>query len=344
MTVQVEQGRGRLSVGASVVKGTLLISMLLAASAAPAATLFKYQGKAYGDADLTVTQRQQLFDIEQDRYQRMTALAEQVLVDQHIAAEAKRSGKTAEQVEAGLFAAPEPSEKEISAWYEANKSRVPSQYKLEQITGEIKTLLKNEAAKKKRDDLVAELSKKGKLELSTTAPVSPVLQIDTKGYPVKGPAKAAVQIVEFADYQCPHCFEANEALKKVLPKFEGKVNFVYMDYPINHSGISLVVAHGAVCADEQGKFWPYHDLAFEKQRTLSKDSPAALAKELGLDEKAFATCLAGDAAKQKVAKAQAQGQSLGISGTPTLYLNGKRTTAHDEAGLTTAIEAALKGS
>jgi protein-disulfide isomerase len=64
-----------------------------------------------------------------------------------------------------------------------------------------------------------------------------------------------VTIVEFADYQCPHCKIAAESLKKVTEKFKGKVRLVFMDYPINPSGISRAVAEASHCALEQGKFW-----------------------------------------------------------------------------------------
>ena len=116
-----------------------------------------------------------------------------------------------------------------------------------------------------------------------------------------------------------------------------------MDFPINQSGISRLVAKGAACANEQGRFWDYHDLAFEQQSGLSPRSPTALADKLGLDKDQFDSCYNSQAAEQQVSRAEAEAARLGLSSTPTFYVNGQRLrlTRGLAADLNSAVERAL---
>ena len=80
-----------------------------------------------------------------------------------------------------------------------------------------------------------------------------VFAIDTEGYPVKGKENSPVTIVEFADYQCPHCRQLSADLNDIYTKYKNKIKIVYIDFPINPSGVSEEIAHGAYCAYKQGK-------------------------------------------------------------------------------------------
>ena len=138
-----------------------------------------------------------------------------------------------------------------------------------------------------------------------------------------------------------HCKAAKATLDKLMKTFDGKVRLVFIDFPVNPSGISLEVAHGAFCAGKAGKYWQYHDLAYERQSALDQASPAALAKDLKLDEKAFDACMKSDEPKKFVAKSKAEGDKIGISGTPALFLNGKKVKGYDEQTLAAEIQKML---
>jgi len=314
-------------------------SVLFASSAH--AELFKYKGKAYDAKDLSPTMQQNLHELQSESFLRMESFVDQVIFETYVEDEAKKAGKTRAQIEEGLFKTSEPSDKEVAEWYEGNKGRLPPGYKLEQIAGDIKQLLKGEQKKKQFQELMAKIKKDGNVTLGFAEPEAPFFKIDTAGYPVKGAAAAKLTIVEFADYQCPHCKQAGAAIEKVLKKFDGKVNLVYMDFPVKGEA-STVVSHGAVCADQQGKFWEYNTMAFDQQQTLTKDSPAALAKSLKLDEGKFKTCMESKAPAEKVAKAKAEGDKIGLTGTPGLFLNGRRLRGFDEEELMREIEKAVK--
>jgi protein-disulfide isomerase len=231
----------------------------------------------------------------------------------------------------------------MKAWYEENKSRIPPNYQFDQIKGEIAKIVKQEEMKKKRESVVEKIKKDKKFSLALTAPVSPVIELKTDGFPSKGKDGAKVTVVEFADYQCPHCKSAAEAMKKISEKMKDRLKFVYIDFPINPSGISKLVAEGSHCAGEQGKYWEYHYKAFEGQSTLDKESPSKLAKELKLDEAKFKACFDGTKSKAIVEKGRQEGDRIGVSGTPYIIINNRRYLgAHTVEALTKEIEASEK--
>jgi protein-disulfide isomerase len=305
-------------------------------------TLFTYKGKTYEPKDLTPAMQSTLHDLRMENYLRMQAFADETVYQDYIADGAKKAGKPEKDFEDSLFKVSEPSDKEVADWFEGNKGRLPPNYTLDQIKGDIKTLLKGESKKKQREDLLAKLKKDGGFTLAVGEPVPPEFKIDAEGYPTKGPQAAKVRIIEFADFQCPHCKHAVDLLDKALKKYDGKVSLTYLDFPIKGE-VSNQLAYGAFCADKQGKYWEFHKLAFDKQGTLNKDSSKDLAKELKLDEAKFADCLKSGEAEKRVAKSRAEGERIGITGTPGLFVNGRRVALHEDDDLYKEIDRALKG-
>lgn len=310
------------------------------ALAQPAA-LFSYQGQEVKASDLSVSDQLGLFEIEEERFSRLTAKIDDLILAQHFAALAKAKGVSRSDIEKKELAVPEPSDKDASKWFEENKSRLPSHYSLDQIKDEIKSHLREESLKIKKAELLRKLKDQGSAKVLVEAPKAPAVSIKTDGRPERGTKNAKVTIVEFADYQCPHCKSAGESIEKILKTFDGKVKLVFLDFPINPSGISLAVAHGAVCADEQGKYWAYHDKAYAAQRDLSQESPLKLAKELKLDEAKFQACMASSKPKDRVNQDRAEGERLGISGTPAIFINGRRIRSYEVDDLKKAINQAL---
>jgi protein-disulfide isomerase len=304
-------------------------------------SLFSYQGQEVKASDLSVGDQLGLFEIEEERFTRLTAKIDDLILAQHFAALAKTKGVSRLDIEKKELSITEPSDKDASKWFEENKSRLPSHYSLDQIKDEIKSHLREESLKTKRTELLRKLKDRGDAKVLVEAPRAPTVTIKTDGRPERGAKNAKVTIVEFADYQCPHCKSAGESIEKILKTFDGKVRLVFLDFPINPSGISLAVAHGAVCADDQGKYWPYHDKAYAAQRDLSQDSPLKLARELKLDEAKFQACMASDKPKDRVKLDRAEGERLGISGTPAVFINGRRIRSYEVEELKKAIDQAL---
>jgi protein-disulfide isomerase len=152
--------------------------------------------------------------------------------------------------------------------------------------------------------------------------------------PALGDPKAKVTIIEFGDYQCPSC---RMFWKEVEPRLRkdyvdtGKVRLVYRDFPIVqlHPEAALA-AVAANCAGAQDKYWQYHDKVFREQYNKGDDlvrfKDADLkkwAKDLNLDAAAFNACVDSGRYSDEVAKDMADGDGIGIQGTPTFFINGR---------------------
>jgi len=161
----------------------------------------------------------------------------------------------------------------------------------------------------------------------------PVVGVDItpEGFPLKGALNAPVTMVEFSDFQCPYCRQfATETLPLIEQKYirTGLVRLIYRDFAVQGPE-SQWAAEAAYCAQEQGAFWPYHDLLFARQYgpnqgTFSKDNLKGFAAELGLDVRLFAQCLDSGRYAAMVQAATQEGRSLGLQGTPTFFINGRK--------------------
>jgi protein-disulfide isomerase len=148
-----------------------------------------------------------------------------------------------------------------------------------------------------------------------------------------GREDAPVVIYEFADFQCPHCADwaslVEPLIRDRLVK-PGLVRYVFYDFPLG-GGFrhSFLAARGARCANDQGKFWEYHDLLFGRQASWTgledpSDFFVDLASQAGLDTGTFEQCLRSDKYQREVSLSRELGESLNVTGTPTLFVNGER--------------------
>jgi protein-disulfide isomerase len=146
-----------------------------------------------------------------------------------------------------------------------------------------------------------------------------------------GDENAPVVIVEFSDFQCPFCERwATETLPQLTQTYidTGKVRLVYRDFPLSSIHPEAQnAAESAECARDQGKFWEYHDTLFENRMDWSGVGDAKFkqyAADLGLDTSQFNDCLDSDKYKNEVLDDLNAGGSVGVSGTPTFFINGKK--------------------
>ena len=153
--------------------------------------------------------------------------------------------------------------------------------------------------------------------------------------PVKGDPNAPITIVEFSDFQCPFC---SRFVVQTLGELEenyidtGKVKLVYRDLPLGSLHPNARAAHiAAECADEQGKFWEYHDILFENQVQWSRlgtgeldNSLVKYSQDLGLDVTSFETCLSSDEIADEVDQDALEARNYGASGTPTFFIGNEK--------------------
>jgi len=144
---------------------------------------------------------------------------------------------------------------------------------------------------------------------------------------IKGSEDAPVTIIEFSDYECPFC---ERFYIQTLPQLQkdyidtGKVKFVFRDFPLSFHPNATKAAEAAECAGEQTKYWEYHDALFQHQNALDNKSLKQYAINLGLDTASFNQCLDSGAMLEEIQKDLQEGKKLGISGTPTFFINGTR--------------------
>ena len=146
----------------------------------------------------------------------------------------------------------------------------------------------------------------------------------TKNDHVRGDFAAPVTLVEYSDFECPFCGQAYPTFKKLLVDYSGKVRLVYKHFPLSFHPNAQSAAEASECADEQGKFWEYHDKLFENQaRGYSLDNFKQWAKDLGLNTGKFNDCLDTGKYAGKVKADEADGQKRGVQGTPATFVNGQ---------------------
>jgi len=150
--------------------------------------------------------------------------------------------------------------------------------------------------------------------------------------PEQGPATAKVTVFEFSDYECPHCLLLHGMMKEIVPKYP-QVRFVYKDFPlIQIHPWAETAAIGAHCAYVQSPaaYWKVSDAIFASQDLISAsnvwDKLLDFATAARLDSDAFKACMASPEAKQFVDDSHLQGDSLGVTGTPAVYVNGRLVT------------------
>ena len=141
--------------------------------------------------------------------------------------------------------------------------------------------------------------------------------------PVLGPKDAPITLVEFSDFQCPYCGLAQPTLKELEAKYKGKMKLVFKHFPltqVHENAMSAALA--AWSAQQQGKFFEYHDQLFKRQKDLQDSTLVAIAKEVKLDLNRFNKDRASAQAKAAIEKDMQLGILLNVQSTPTLILNG----------------------
>lgn len=152
-----------------------------------------------------------------------------------------------------------------------------------------------------------------------------------------GPDDAIVQVVEFADLQCPPCARMYKIVKQLAQEFNDQVLFVFKNYPLgkacnaNLEGLehdfhkfSCAAASMARCAGRFGRFWQYLDIAFTKQREISDTAITAWAREAGISTEQIESCANSNAITRKIKDDIAQADELGLRSVPTIFINGRK--------------------
>lgn len=178
----------------------------------------------------------------------------------------------------------------------------------------------------------------------------PVKPVDEKTDHILGSKDAKVTLIEYSDFECPFCKNFFATVKQVEKDYPKNVRIVYRHFPLSFHQNAAKEAEASECAAELGgndAFWKYHDKIFTETTSngtgFALDRLAPAAKEIGLDEKKFKTCLDSGKYAAKVSQQMQEGSTAGVNGTPATFINGKLTSgAVPYASIKAAIDAELK--
>jgi protein-disulfide isomerase len=177
----------------------------------------------------------------------------------------------------------------------------------------------------KPDQLYDKLLEAAMAAAPAAAAPTPAAKVDIQvgSAPVKGPKSAPVTVVAFSDFQCPFCSRAVPILKQIEDNYKNKVRIAFKNLPLPFHNNAQGAAEAALAANEQGKFWEFHDKLFANQQNLDRASLEKYAQELGLNMAKFKAALDSGKFKKQIEDDSKLAGTVGATGTPTFFVNGK---------------------
>jgi protein-disulfide isomerase len=281
-----------------------------------ASDLQKFAGR-----ELSV-QRENLYKLEKQK------------LDQYISAflltqEAKKRGVSVEavldqEVNSKILAV---GDDEIDVFYKSNKARIAVD--LDKVREQIRSYLHNQKIEAQKALFLKSLRSNAKVVTYLKSPPVFRAEISVAGEPFKGSEKAPVTVVKFEDFQCPFCKQVQPTFNELLSRYNGKVRLVHKDLPLESiHPQARQAAEAARCAYEQGKFWEYHDKLYATSPKASGDDLKSYAKEVGLNVDSFDRCFTSGKYKAVVQQDLNEGVQLGLTGTPTIFINGREISGN----------------
>lgn len=301
---------------------TLGLGLALAALSIPAMAqndsgiVAEIAGRKVSAEELEYKQAGKLLQAKYKYYLAEREALDQFIDDQLLDLQAKKEGVTVDELLKRHVAinVPEPTEDQLRFYYEGVQTDEPYESAKNKIIETVRQL----RTKKARDGYVAQLRAQYGVVIELSQPSA---HVEVANAPRIGSENAPVQIIEFADYECPYCQKVNEDLARLRQQFGDQVSVVFKDFPLPMHPLAAKAAEGARCAGMQGKFWEFHDALFENKK-LQTSHLKEEARALNLDAARFDQCLENGEQAAVVKKDSQEGLRLGLQGTPSFFING----------------------
>ncbi len=171
--------------------------------------------------------------------------------------------------------------------------------------------------------------------------IESVVQLQTEKSPTLGKADAPITIAVFDDFECPYCAKAVPLFKQVMQQYSGKVKMVFKNFPLSFHKNARPAAIAALAADRQDKFWQFHDLLFANHSQLTAAKIQQLAEQAGLNMEQFNRDRADQELQRMINNDLQEGKKVGVRGTPTVFINGRRLPQRSLPAFSQMIEAEL---
>ncbi|NRA67305.1 MAG: thioredoxin domain-containing protein [Pseudobacteriovorax sp.] len=307
--------------------------------------LFIVNSKIYRQDQLDSELQNRLFSADKESFHKKESMLKEYSLRLALAADKGMAGKELPPLEE-LLPKATVTDKQMKEFFEQNKSRLPPDAKFEDFKPRLEQFLMRQEQAKVFQDTYDKYASDGKIKLLVKHPVAPIVSIPTDRFPQMGNAKAANVLVEVSDYLCPHCQQTYTQVKGALKELGDSVKLIQVNFSLRPSKLSGSIIEGAYCASQQGndQFWKYHEVAFQPKWGSMNDAadlekPKEIAKEAGIDVAKMEACLKEPAAKAFVKETSEIASSLGVTGTPTFFLNNRRLAlGHGKDFLTSVKE------
>ena len=302
-----------------------------------------YSGKSITEEQLDKTIQRELEKLEKKRYDlRLQAIQKMVvedLIETQVADRFLRSGQVVvdNYVDENMVS---PARAEIEAFFTQSIQPMATEAVFDDFHDRISDYLSGEARKKAMREYFLLLQRESRLEILLEEPKRARVKLDAVGA-AKGAERPLVTVVEFGDFQCPFCARLRPRLDALVRAFPDKVRVVFKHFPVPANIDARGAAEAALCAEDQGKFWDYHDRLFDNQSRLEFEDLERYAELAKLDGDDFIQCLTTKKQRPALKRDLQVGEDVGVAGTPAVYVNGLLLDAVDLESLKAAVEAEL---
>jgi protein-disulfide isomerase len=272
-------------------------------------------------ADLTLTDLKQmeggkLLQAQYQYYLNERKALEELIDNRLLADEARKRNISLDQLlDTDVYKdVKDPTEDQLEVYYEG----LDSQDSFESVRDDVLKHIRDLRRTKARAAFVEQLRKQAKINIMLMPPSA---HVDIAKAYTHGDSNAPVVLVEFADYQCPYCQKVNPQIQQLKKEYGDNLTVIFKDFPLPMHHGSEKAAEASRCAGEQGKFWEYHDVLFYSKE-IELDALKEHARVLKLDGDRFDTCLDNGLEAAAVKKDLDEAKSLGLTGTPSFFVNG----------------------
>jgi protein-disulfide isomerase len=286
--------------------------------------LAEVNGKAVTSEEVEGALGARLAQLEEQIYQLKRQRLESLIAERLLANEAARRGVTTQAlVDTEVTAkAASVTPEDVEKFYQANKTQIGGVLDVN-LRARITSFLQNQRLDSRREEFLQTLRSQSKVIINLPPPEFR-LKASTEGAPFRGGAQAPVTVIEFSDFHCPFCGKVQPTLSQVLARYGDKVKLVYRHLPIDQlHPQARRAAEAAACANEQGKFWEYHDQLYTAGADTSQEKLKSLAQAAGLDVVAFESCLNAGKHQQAIQKEIEDAARIGLNATPSFLINGR---------------------